>query len=66
MAVPAAPQSFPYDHLFKILIIGDAGVGKVRFVSWNQATVFSLFSLSIQNSPFDNLHDTVIHAPPIH
>jgi len=22
------PQSFPYDHLFKLLIIGDAGVGK--------------------------------------
>lgn len=22
------PQSFPYDHLFKILTIGDAGVGK--------------------------------------
>ena len=29
MAAPAAPQTFPYDHLFKILIIGDAGVGKV-------------------------------------
>jgi len=24
----APPQSFPYDHLFKLLIIGDAGVGK--------------------------------------
>jgi len=23
-------QSFPYDHLFKLLMIGDAGVGKVR------------------------------------
>ena len=23
------PQSFPYDHLFKLLMIGDAGVGKV-------------------------------------
>jgi GTPase SAR1 family protein len=22
-------QSFPYDHLFKLLMIGDAGVGKV-------------------------------------
>lgn len=28
MAAPP-PQTFPYDHLFKILIIGDAGVGKV-------------------------------------
>lgn len=26
MAAP--PQTFPYDHLFKILMIGDAGVGK--------------------------------------
>lgn len=25
---PAPPQSFPYDHLFKLLVIGDAGVGK--------------------------------------
>ena len=27
-AVP--PQTFPYDYLFKVLIIGDASVGKVR------------------------------------
>lgn len=25
---PAPPQAFPYDHLFKILLIGDTGVGK--------------------------------------
>jgi len=30
MNPPPPPQSFPYDHLFKILTIGDAGVGKVR------------------------------------
>lgn len=29
MAAPP-PQSFPYDYLFKVLIIGDASVGKVR------------------------------------
>lgn len=29
-APPSAPQSFPYDYLFKVLIIGDASVGKVR------------------------------------
>lgn len=29
MAAPP-PQTFPYDHLFKILIIGDAATGKVR------------------------------------
>lgn len=29
-AVP--PQTFPYDYLFKVLIIGDASVGKVRVV----------------------------------
>ena len=29
MAAPP-PQTFPYDYLFKILIIGDASVGKVR------------------------------------
>jgi GTPase SAR1 family protein len=28
MAAPP-PQSYPYDYLFKILIIGDASVGKV-------------------------------------
>eukprot|EP00565_Helicotheca_tamesis_P006412 CAMPEP_0185729240 /NCGR_PEP_ID=MMETSP1171-20130828/4776_1 /TAXON_ID=374046 /ORGANISM="Helicotheca tamensis, Strain CCMP826" /LENGTH=218 /DNA_ID=CAMNT_0028398031 /DNA_START=63 /DNA_END=719 /DNA_ORIENTATION=+ len=28
MAAPPPPQTFPYDHLFKILMIGDAGVGK--------------------------------------
>ncbi len=26
---PAPPMAFPYDHLFKLLMIGDAGVGKV-------------------------------------
>jgi hypothetical protein len=29
MAAPT-PQTFPYDYLFKVLIIGDASVGKVR------------------------------------
>jgi len=29
MAAPP-PQNFPYDYLFKVLIIGDASVGKVR------------------------------------
>jgi Ras-related protein Rab-18 len=27
------PQSLPYDYLFKVLIIGDASVGKVRFLA---------------------------------
>jgi len=27
--VPPPPQNFPYDYLFKVLIIGDASVGKV-------------------------------------
>lgn len=30
MAAPPTPQTFPYDYLFKVLIIGDASVGKVR------------------------------------
>ena len=32
-APPGAPppQTFPYDYLFKVLIIGDASVGKVSF-----------------------------------
>jgi hypothetical protein len=30
MAAPP-PKTFPYDFLFKVLIIGDASVGKVRF-----------------------------------
>ncbi|MGK3739545.1 MAG: hypothetical protein ACI90V_006392, partial [Bacillariaceae sp.] len=25
------PQTFPYDYLFKVLVIGDASVGKVSF-----------------------------------
>jgi hypothetical protein len=31
-SAPSAPppQTFPYDYLFKVLIIGDASVGKVR------------------------------------
>lgn len=29
-ASAAPPQTFPYDYLFKVLIIGDASVGKVR------------------------------------
>jgi GTPase SAR1 family protein len=29
----APPKTFPYDHLFKLLMIGDAGVGKVSFVT---------------------------------
>ena len=33
MAAPP-PQNFPYDYLFKVLIIGDASVGKVRFLFW--------------------------------
>jgi hypothetical protein len=27
---PPHPPSVPYDYLFKVLIIGDASVGKVR------------------------------------
>ena len=27
------PQSFPYDHLFKLLMIGDAAVGKVSNIT---------------------------------
>jgi hypothetical protein len=26
---PPPPATVPYDHLFKVLMIGDAGVGKV-------------------------------------
>ena len=29
------PQSFPYDHLFKLLMIGDAAVGKVSNIYHN-------------------------------
>ena len=29
---PAAPGTFPYDFLFKVLIIGDASVGKTHLV----------------------------------
>ena len=32
MAAPP-PQTFPYDYLFKVLIIGDASVGKVSRLS---------------------------------
>jgi len=26
------PQTFPYDYLFKVLVIGDASVGKVSYL----------------------------------
>ena len=44
MAAPP-PQSFPYDYLFKVLIIGDASVGKVRFA----------YTFSISSAIFDCL-----------
>ena len=36
-APPAAPppQTFPYDYLFKVLIIGDASVGKVSNIRFS-------------------------------
>ena len=39
---PAAPppQTFPYDYLFKVLIIGDASVGKVRSGGKSQSLAF--------------------------
>lgn len=46
---PAAPGTFPYDYLFKVLIIGDASVGKVSFVfsnqSINQSIKYVLFGM---------------------
>lgn len=41
MAAPPPPQSFPYDHLFKILTIGDAGVGKVGLGRFGFDMVFA-------------------------
>lgn len=38
MAAPP-PPTYPYDHLFKILIIGDAGVGKVRTILFIQCSI---------------------------
>jgi GTPase SAR1 family protein len=32
-APPAPPAALPYDYLFKVLIIGDASVGKVSCCS---------------------------------
>ena len=36
-APPGAPppQTFPYDYLFKVLIIGDASVGKVSYCQFS-------------------------------
>lgn len=46
-APPAAPppQTFPYDYLFKVLIIGDASVGKVSFPNARMQSSESIASL---------------------
>ncbi len=36
-----APQSFPYDHLFKLLMIGDSAVGKVSSCFHDNLLVYS-------------------------
>ena len=49
-APPPPPQSFPYDHLFKILTIGDAGVGKVRGATEGVSFYFLFVLVSVHVS----------------
>lgn len=50
MAAPP-PQNLPYDYLFKVLIIGDASVGKVRLALFHfplvKSIIIYLTSLSL-------------------
>lgn len=60
-------QSFPYDHLFKLLMIGDAGVGKVRLFSATAAAVCNnlrrLFKICITNTILTNDIAIVTQSP---
>jgi hypothetical protein len=47
-----AAQSIPYDYMFKLLMIGDAGVGKVSpqlfRISWHQSA-WCIFVLTMDD-----------------
>lgn len=40
MTSPTAGGTFPYDYLFKLLMIGDAGVGKVCVCMCSNRNIF--------------------------
>ena len=63
MSAAPPPQTFPYDHLFKILVIGDAGVGKVSIVSFfeslnEMAFLVLIHALFVCSSPAHSLFYT--------
>ena len=47
------PQAFPYDHLFKLLMIGDAAVGKVR-ARWLPGSLEGIVSVTDFESSLDH------------
>jgi hypothetical protein len=70
MAAPT-PQTFPYDYLFKVLIIGDASVGKVREDdSMGRDAVIPSIILHSHSSFFclagSSSCNTEFHAAPVH
>jgi hypothetical protein len=69
MAAPT-PQTFPYDYLFKVLIIGDASVGKVREDdSMGRDAVIPSIILHSHSSFFclaGSSCNTEFHAAPVH
>lgn len=46
-----AMHTSEYDYLFKLLLIGDSGVGKVRFDLWRSTSVYSKVPLPLVLSP---------------
>lgn len=62
---PAAPpkKNFPYDHLFKLLMIGDAGVGKVSSTSTRNSPL-TLFYLFVNGTFITN--DNLLTIPFFH
>ena len=57
------PQSFPYDHLFKLLMIGDAAVGKVSKYNIKIVHIilqFYIYVLQLKISMFATSFNTLI------
>lgn len=47
-------QAEPYDHLFKLLLVGDAAVGKSRLVKIELGNLVVQIKTQQQNTPSDN------------
>ena len=54
------PQSFPYDHLFKLLMIGDAAVGKVSNI-YHKYCAYHIAILYVLQSATQNLINVLLY-----